>query len=95
MLGSLGSWAVRVAGSLGGRHPALLDGLGIAPGELPAQLDRAGWPAIRARLTALFVTRTRDEWAEVFAGTDACVTPVLSFSSQCSPSVAFPVSIMF
>jgi alpha-methylacyl-CoA racemase len=28
----------------------------------------------------VIVTRTRDEWAQVFAGTDACVTPVLAFS---------------
>ena len=25
----------------------------------------------------MFATRSRDEWAAVFAGTDACVTPVL------------------
>jgi alpha-methylacyl-CoA racemase len=61
-------------------YAALLDGLGIGPDELPQQQDRTGWPAIRARLTAKFVSRTRDEWAQVFAGTDACVTPVLSFT---------------
>lgn len=27
-----------------------------------------------------FASKTRDEWAEIFAGTDACVTPVLSWS---------------
>ncbi|OOK70779.1 fatty-acid-CoA racemase domain protein [Mycobacterium kansasii] len=27
-----------------------------------------------------FAGRTRDEWTEVFAGTDACVTPVLTWS---------------
>lgn len=30
------------------------------------------------RLTRIFRTRTRDEWAETFAGTDARVTPVLT-----------------
>ena len=46
--------------------------------DLPAQYDRAGWPVLRQRLSAAFATRTRDEWAEVFAGLDACVSPVLS-----------------
>jgi len=56
----------------------LLAGLGVAPDELPPQLDRSGWPAVKARLAAVFATRTRDDWAQHFADTDACVTPVLS-----------------
>ncbi len=35
------------------------------------------WPAIRAALTERFARRTRDEWEETFAGSDACVAPVL------------------
>ena len=31
-----------------------------------------------ARFAEVFATRTRDEWAEVFAGSDGCVAPVLS-----------------
>ncbi len=57
----------------------LLDGLGISADTLPAQSDRAGWPAVRARFTEIFASRTRDEWVAVFEGTDACVTPVLAF----------------
>jgi alpha-methylacyl-CoA racemase len=45
---------------------------------LPGQYDRAGWPLLRARLTKAFLSRTQAEWGEVFAGTDACVAPVLS-----------------
>ena len=55
---------------------ALLEGLGIA--DMPAQMSVADWPAMRARLAKVFATRTRDEWAAQFEGTDACVTPVLS-----------------
>jgi alpha-methylacyl-CoA racemase len=40
-------------------------------------LDRARWPQMRAKLSAVFETRTRAEWAELFEGTDACVAPVL------------------
>lgn len=35
---------------------------------------------ISTRFAEVFGTRTRDEWAAVFAGSDACVTPVLSFA---------------
>ncbi len=33
---------------------------------------------MKERFAAIFRTRTRDEWAEAFAGTDACGAPVLS-----------------
>jgi alpha-methylacyl-CoA racemase len=61
-------------------YAALLEGLGLSEADLPAQDDREGWPALRQRFAARFATKTRDEWAEVFTGTDACVTPVLSFA---------------
>jgi alpha-methylacyl-CoA racemase len=47
---------------------------------LPAQHDRAQWPELRARFSARFKEKTRDEWAAVFDGSDACVAPVLSWS---------------
>jgi alpha-methylacyl-CoA racemase len=60
-------------------YAALLAGLGIDLATLPAQLDPSGWPELRRRFTEAFATRTRDEWAAVFADVDACVTPVLSW----------------
>ena len=60
-------------------YAALVHGLGLSPDEAP-QYDLAGWPRLEARFTALFATRTRDDWAAHFAGTEACVTPVLSLS---------------
>jgi alpha-methylacyl-CoA racemase len=59
-------------------YAALLDGLGLAAAGLPAQMDASGWPVLRAKFTESFSQRTRDEWVAVFAGTDACVAPVLS-----------------
>ncbi|MET0476546.1 MAG: CoA transferase, partial [Actinomycetota bacterium] len=56
----------------------LLERVGLAEEDLPAQLDRDGWPVLRARLAARFRTRTRDEWCALLEGTDACVAPVLS-----------------
>jgi crotonobetainyl-CoA:carnitine CoA-transferase CaiB-like acyl-CoA transferase len=46
--------------------------------ELTAQHDRAQWPAQGARLAAHFASQPLAHWAEVFAGSDACVAPVLS-----------------
>jgi alpha-methylacyl-CoA racemase len=59
---------------------ALLEGLGIDPASLPSQGDREGWPTIKTVLASKFAARSRDEWAEHFAATDACVTPVLDAS---------------
>jgi alpha-methylacyl-CoA racemase len=53
--------------------------LGLDPDALPDQYDREGWPVLREAFTTAFATRTRDEWAAVFDGTDACTTPVLTF----------------
>ena len=61
-------------------YAELLAGLGLDPATLPAQQDEAGWAVLRAAFTAAFASRTRDEWAAVFAERDACVTPVLSLA---------------
>lgn len=39
--------------------------------------EAAGWPLQKEKLTALFATRSRDEWCALLEGTDACVAPVL------------------
>ncbi|MBF6548129.1 CaiB/BaiF CoA transferase family protein [Nocardia brasiliensis] len=52
--------------------------LGIDDPELPFQLDKNGWPQLKEVLGAKFKERTRDEWTELFSGSDACVAPVLS-----------------
>ena len=59
-------------------HAELLQRLEIDPASMPPQRDPAGWPAVKERLTALFRTRTRNEWCEVLEGTDVCFAPVLS-----------------
>jgi alpha-methylacyl-CoA racemase len=56
---------------------ALAERLGLDP-SFGAQYDLEKWPAQKAQLAELFRSRTRDEWAAIFEGTDACVTPVLS-----------------
>jgi alpha-methylacyl-CoA racemase len=60
-------------------YAELLDKLGLDPAELPDQNDVSRWPELRARLTRAFAAHDRDHWAKLFADSDACVTPVLSF----------------
>lgn len=51
---------------------------GLDPAECATQYDRATWPDKTARYAALIATRSRDDWAAVFDGSDACVAPVLT-----------------
>ena len=60
-------------------YALLLHGLGLDPAALPDQNDIARWPELREVFTTAFAAQVRDHWAKVFDGTDACVTPVLSF----------------
>ncbi|GGH21120.1 CoA transferase [Alsobacter metallidurans] len=74
-------------GAIEGRfYRALVRGLGLEGAGLPGQHDRARWGALRAAFAGVFATRTRDQWADAFAGTDACVTPVL----DCAEAAAHP-----
>lgn len=61
-------------------YAELIARLGLDAEELPHQLDVSQWPAMKERFAALFKSRTRDEWAAVFEGSDACVAPVLSMA---------------
>jgi alpha-methylacyl-CoA racemase len=59
---------------------ALLTGLGLSVGEVPNQWDSRGYGQMREVFTERFASKTRDDWTQIFAGTDACVTPVLTWS---------------
>jgi alpha-methylacyl-CoA racemase len=60
-------------------YQRLLVGLGTTEDELGGtQMQRGAWPRMRQALADIFASRTRDEWAAVFAGLDACVAPVLT-----------------
>ncbi len=58
---------------------ALLTGLGLSPDDVPGQLDIGSYQRMHDVFAERFASRTRDEWTRVFAGTDACVTPVLTW----------------
>jgi alpha-methylacyl-CoA racemase len=62
-------------------YAELLTGLGLADdASLPDRDDRSRWPALRERFASVIGGRTTAEWTVVFAGTDACVAPVLSLA---------------
>jgi alpha-methylacyl-CoA racemase len=60
-------------------YAELMSTLGLDADEAE-RADPSRWPALRERIAAVFATRTRDEWADVFEKTDACVAPVLSLT---------------
>ncbi|MBM3519907.1 MAG: CoA transferase [Alphaproteobacteria bacterium] len=60
-------------------YAEFLGKIGLSGAELPDQNDRSRWPELRTRFAAAFRARSRDAWARVFEGSDACVAPVLSF----------------
>lgn len=56
-----------------------LSGLQLDPADFP-QMDVKRWPEFARSWAARFAEHPRDHWAELFARTDACVTPVLNFA---------------
>ncbi len=60
-------------------YRVFLERLGLDADPLFESQDEASlWPRQAARLERRFIERTRDEWAMLFEGSDACVAPVLS-----------------
>jgi alpha-methylacyl-CoA racemase len=45
-----------------------------------AQHDREEWHQLKADISGAFAARTQSEWVAVFAGSDACVAPVLGLA---------------
>ena len=58
----------------------LMNKLGIADFPRDRQRDPAFWPDLKARLEAMFLTRTQAEWMALMEGSDACFAGVLSLS---------------
>jgi len=62
-------------------YAMLLDKLGLAGDPAIAQdSDPATWPDLRARIQAIFLTKTRDEWCAIMEDTDICFAPVLGLA---------------
>jgi alpha-methylacyl-CoA racemase len=48
--------------------------------DFDAQMDKAQWPALKAKLEALFKTKPRAHWDALMEGTDVCYAPILSMA---------------
>jgi alpha-methylacyl-CoA racemase len=53
---------------------------GLDDPHYDGQMDPKNWPALKEKLTAVFKTKTRDEWCAIMQGTDVCFAPVLTMS---------------
>jgi alpha-methylacyl-CoA racemase len=68
-------------GSIEPQFYALLrEHAGLSETCFDAQMDRKAWPALRAKLTEVFKTRTRDDWCKIMEGTDICFAPILTMA---------------
>ena len=59
-------------------YAELLEKTGLSHEDLPAQMDRDQWPAMKVKLAEVFRSRSRDEWCALMEGSDVCFAPVLS-----------------
>lgn len=60
---------------------ALLKGLNLDPAEVSQMSSQS---ALRQKFSDIFKTKTREEWAGIFSGKDACVQPVLDLDEAAS-----------
>jgi alpha-methylacyl-CoA racemase len=59
-------------------YAELLRLTGLEGQDLPGQMDKGQWDAMKDRLGEVFKAKTRDEWCALMEGTDVCFAPVLS-----------------
>jgi alpha-methylacyl-CoA racemase len=61
-------------------YSVLLEKLEISDPKFQDQMNRDKWPELKAVMQETIKQKTRDEWADIFDGSDACVAPILSLS---------------
>jgi alpha-methylacyl-CoA racemase len=58
-------------------HAEMLELMELDPAIVGKQMDRSDWPRLKKIIADRFLTKTRDEWAAIMGGSDACFAPVL------------------
>jgi len=43
-------------------------------------MNSKNWAALKDKMTAIFLSKTRDQWCEIMEGTDICFAPILSMA---------------
>jgi alpha-methylacyl-CoA racemase len=61
-------------------YSILLEKLKITDPKFQDQMSRDQWPELKLLMQKRIKQKTRDEWADIFDGSDACVAPILSLS---------------
>ncbi|MFZ6678504.1 CaiB/BaiF CoA transferase family protein [Undibacterium sp. Tian12W] len=61
-------------------YALLLERAAITDPAFNAQMDGQKWPELKEKCTALFKTKTRQQWCELMEGTDICFAPVLDMA---------------
>ena len=56
----------------------LLEKLQIDDERFKDQHNKDLWPELKEKMTSIIKLKSRSEWVEIFSGSDACVSPVLS-----------------
>ena len=59
-------------------YALLLEKAEIKDPQFLKQNNKAEWPEMKEKISALFKTKTRAEWCEIMEGTDICFAPILS-----------------
>ena len=64
-------------------YNALAQILGLDPvSNEKQQMDRSRWAKLKKEISAIFRTKTRDEWCNIMENKDVCFTPVLSITES-------------
>ena len=59
-------------------YAQLVEKAGLDADLFSAQMDQSRWVELKAELTDVFKTKTRDEWCEIMEGTDVCFAPIMA-----------------
>ena len=59
-------------------YELLLEKAELDPQKYSAQMDQTGWSELKADLTQVFKSKTREEWCSIMEGSDVCFAPILS-----------------
>src|SRR5712672_184897 len=52
----------------------------LTDADFDAQMDRKAWPALKEKLTAVFKSKSREDWCKIMEGTDICFAPILTMA---------------
>jgi len=59
-------------------YALLMEKAGVQDAAFQAQMNRAEWPQLKAKLAEIIRTKSRDDWSAIMDATDVCYAPVLS-----------------